>query len=87
MYCTYVLYSKTGEVFYSGFTQDLKSRISEHLSGKSRYTKRYTDWRLVYYEVCLSKKDAKRRELYLKTTQGRRMIKIRLSEYLKEIQK
>ena len=85
MYYTYVIYTKIGNHFYYGYTEDLKKRISDHQKGKSRYTKRYVDWKLIYYEACLNKKDAKRRELYLKTTEGRRMIKLRLREYLKEI--
>lgn len=38
-------------------------------------------WELIYYEVCLHKDDAKRREKYLKTSQGIRLIKRRLKEY------
>jgi putative endonuclease len=37
---------------------------------------------LIYYEACLNEEDAKRREKYLKTSQGRRMLKIRIKEYL-----
>lgn len=87
MYYTYVLYSKEGDKFYYGFTEDLKKRLSYHKEGKSRYTKRYSDWILIYYEACLNKKDAKRREEYLKEYNGRRMLKLRLREYLKEINK
>lgn len=35
----------------------------------------------MYYEACTDKDDAVRREQYLKTTQGGRLIKRRLKEY------
>lgn len=38
---------------------------------------------MIYYEACLNIDDAKRREGYLKTTQGRRFIGLRLINYVK----
>jgi len=38
-------------------------------------------FRLIYFEGCLNEEDAKRREGYLKTTQGRRFLGLRLLEY------
>ena len=37
-----------------------------------------------YYEGCLNEGDAKRLEHYLKTSQGRRLIRRRLKEYFYE---
>jgi len=37
---------------------------------------------LVYYEACLDKNDAIKREKYLKTSWGKRYIKNRLKNYL-----
>jgi putative endonuclease len=37
---------------------------------------------LIYFEACVNKKDAFRREIYLKTGMGRRYIKNRLKEGL-----
>jgi len=67
---------------YIGYTDDLKKRIKEHNAGLNWSTKAYKPWRLIYYEACLNKEDAKRRERYLKTSQGRRLIKRRIKEYL-----
>jgi len=39
------------------------------------------DWKLVYYEVCLSKKDAQKRERQLKTGFGRGYLRKRLENY------
>ena len=66
---------------YTGFTSDLKKRLQEHNQGLNFSTKRYMPWKVVYYEACLDKDDAVRRERYLKTTQGGRLVKRRLKEY------
>lgn len=78
----YVLRNKTN--FYTGCTSDLSKRMKEHLSGKSNYTKKGNDHTLVYYEACLNKDDAYRRERYLKTGMGKRYIKNRIAGFLQE---
>jgi len=40
------------------------------------------DWQLVYYEACLSKKDAQNREKQLKTGFGRGYLRKRLKDSL-----
>lgn len=72
---------------YTGFTSDLKKRLQEHNQGLNFSTKRYMPWKVVYYEACLDKDDAVRRERYLKTTQGGRLVKRRLKEYLYKVGK
>lgn len=69
------------ERYYVGYSEDLKKRLEEHNNGKNFSTKLYFPWKIIYYEARLNEKDAKRREKYLKTTQGRRMLKLRLKEY------
>ena len=66
---------------YVGFTTDLKNRFKQHNAGKVKSTKNRTPFKLIYYEVCLSKEDALRREKYLKTTYGKRYLKNRLRNY------
>lgn len=65
-----------------GYTDNLKRRFAEHNRGLNLSTKRYMPWTIIYYEACLNEIDAKRREKYLKTTQGRRLMKRRIKEYL-----
>jgi putative endonuclease len=84
MYYVYVLQSELDNRFYTGFTKDLEKRIEEHNGGLSRATKGRIPLKLVYYEFCLNLKDAMKRERYLKTTWGKRYIKNRISNYLKE---
>ncbi len=81
MFYVYVLESEKNEELYIGRTRDLPKRLEEHNRGLNSSTKRYLPWRLVYYEGCLNENDSKRREGYLKTTQGRRLLKRRLKEY------
>lgn len=66
---------------YIGYTNDLRKRLKEHNQGFNKSTKPYTPWRIIYYEACLDEDDARRREDYLKKTQGQRLIKRRLKEY------
>ena len=79
--------SKICEELYFGYTSDLKRRFKEHNQGLNFSTKRYIPWEIIYYEACLNVKDAKRREKYLKTSQGQRMMKARLKEYFYERRK
>jgi putative endonuclease len=81
MFYTYVLESLKNEELYLGYTNDLKRRLKEHNQGLNILTKKYLPWNIIYYEACLNKEDAVRRERYFKTTQGRRLLKRRLKEY------
>jgi len=82
MFYNYILQSKINKNLYVGYTNDLRKRLKEHNQGLNKSTKPYRPWELIYYEACLNEKDAKRRENYLKTTQGQRLLKRRLKEYL-----
>jgi putative endonuclease len=66
---------------YIGYTNNLKKRLEEHNNKKSFSTKPRTPLKLIYFEACLNQEDAKRREQYLKGTQGRRFLGLRLIKY------
>ena len=74
-YYNYILESEKNKVLYVGYALDLIKRFKEHNQGLVKSTKPYKPWRLIYYEACLDEEDAKRREHYLKTTQGQRLLK------------
>ena len=82
MFYVYTLYDTTKKTFYTGFTNDLKRRMQEHIIGKTRTTAKMEEKLLVYYEACLSKKDAEARERQLKTGFGRAYLKRRMEHYL-----
>ena len=79
---TYVLQSSKDLNFYVGYTNNLVKRIEEHNKGKVASTKNRVPLKLIYWEGCLNKQDARRREKYLKTSWGKRFIKNRLKSYL-----
>ena len=53
-------------MIYTGSTDNLRRRMLEHNNGKSRSTKRYMPWELIYYEAYRSEIDAREREKRLK---------------------
>ena len=61
--------------FYVAHTQDLSVRVKQHNSGKTKSTKAYAPWILVYSESFNSRNDAIEREKYLKSGSGRRFLK------------
>ena len=77
----YVLQSVNGNHLYIGYSADLKKRFQDHNRGLNISTKPYMPWQLIHYEAYLNEKDAKRREKYLKTSQGGRLLKRMLKEY------
>ncbi len=80
-YYVYFLESLQNKELYIGFTEDLRKRLQYHNSGRNASTKKYMPWKLIFYEAYLDKKDAIRREKYLKTSQGSRLLKRMLKEY------
>jgi len=81
-YYTYVLQSEKDKRWYTGFTHDLKLRFEHHKKGFVESTKDRRPLKLIYYEACLSPKDAIHREKYLKTYLGKLFLKNRLKSYL-----
>lgn len=49
-YFVYIMTNKYNTVLYTGVTNDLKRRVSEHLDGFSAFTSRYRVTKVVYYE-------------------------------------
>jgi len=67
MWYVYILQSEKDKKFYTGVTNDLQRRFWEHQRGKVFSTKNRRSLNLIYYEACINKEDAERREKYLKT--------------------
>ena len=81
MHYIYILLLSNKDL-YKGSTDNLKRRVSEHNQRKVESTKNYLPAKLIHYEAYLDKKDAQRREKFLKTTEGRRLLKQQLKEVL-----
>lgn len=86
-YYVYILESKKDGFLYTGCTHDLKNRLQEHNNGKVFSTKSRLPIKLIYYEMCLSKKDAYAREKYLKSGMGKRYLKNRLRDHFTAVNK
>ena len=83
MFYVYILKSLKDHKLYIGYSADLKKRFSEHQKGLVASTKPRRPFELVFYEAYKSMKDAKRREMYFKTTKGKTSIKTMLEFSLK----
>ncbi|MBN1493508.1 MAG: GIY-YIG nuclease family protein [Candidatus Omnitrophica bacterium] len=81
MFYTYVLHSVKDKNMYVGYTQNLKLRFEQHVSGKVDSTSHRLPLRLIYYEACLCQRDVIKREKYLKTYYGKMFIRNRLKSY------
>ena len=73
MYFTYVIRDRTG-LRYTGHTSDLEARLVSHNSGRSRWTKQGSDWKLIHSEVFQTRSEAIIRERWLKSGVGREFI-------------
>ncbi|MCC6639351.1 GIY-YIG nuclease family protein [Candidatus Falkowbacteria bacterium] len=75
-YVYYLQILKQINQFSVGFTSDLDKRLKQHNNGESLATKPYLPWELIFFEAFKNKADAIRREQYLKTTKGRKGLKL-----------
>jgi len=74
-FVTYVLYSKSFDKIYIGFTSNLMLRFKSHNIFGKGYTKKYRPWMVIYVEFFDCKKDALQREKELKSSRGRNFIR------------
>ena len=77
-YYTYVLISQKDGKYYIGSTSDLRRRLRFHNFGTTVSTKARRPFELIYYEACLNKNNAEKRERYFKTGFGRGFLKERI---------
>jgi putative endonuclease len=78
----FVLLSEKDELFYTGYTSNLKRRVELHNMGKVKSTSNRLPLGLVYWEGCLNQQDATKREKYLKSGNGKKYIRNRIDNFL-----
>lgn len=83
MYYVYVLLLSDGNL-YKGSSDDVKRRIESHKTGKVKSTRYKRPLKLIHLECYLCKSDALRREKFLKTTEGRRLLRQQIRDILKK---
>jgi len=71
----YVLKSEKDNTFYVGISKDPYKRLKGHNFGDSKYTKSHRPYKLIYQEEHLNRIEARNRERYLKSGDGRELLK------------
>ena len=66
------------ETFYVGFTEELRSRLETHNSGKVPHTAKFRPWRIKTAVAFVDRQGAIEFERYLKSASGRAFAKKRL---------
>ena len=86
MYYVYFLYLSNGDI-YKGSCSNIQLRIKDHEFGKVESTKNYLPVTLLGYECYKLKSDAQRREQFLKTTEGRRLLKQQYRDIINDLER
>jgi putative endonuclease len=71
----YALVSDKDRRIYVGFSSNLEKRIIEHNSGKTKSTKGYLPWKLLYFEEVSNRALARQKEKYYKSGIGKEFLK------------
>ena len=76
MHFVYIIYSRSVDVYYKGYSTNLEIRLQQHNSDESRFTGGKGPWTLVYFEQFESKADALKREKVLKKLNRTSILKL-----------
>ena len=68
-YEVYVIQSECGHR-YIGLTENLAKRLSQHNAGLSKWTKRYSGWKIIFLKNYLTLTEARKLENKLKKQKG-----------------
>ena len=85
MHKVYVLENTQDYSWYIGQTDDLERRLQQHntkAGGRTTAMKDLGSWKLIYAEAYRDKRDALRREKFLKSGAGRAYLKKQMRNYL-----
>ena len=74
MIIVYILFSSSSDKFYTGHTQDLTNRLTEHNSGETKSIRRCTDWIVVWQQEYASRSEAMIMENKIKKRGARRFL-------------
>ncbi len=75
MFTVYVLKSLKSGKRYVGFTnKSAEDRLHDHNTGSNKWTRAHSPLMLMYTEVFDNKKEAQKREKFLKSGQGRKFL-------------
>ncbi|MEE1946359.1 GIY-YIG nuclease family protein [Pedobacter sp. KR3-3] len=75
VYIVYAIKSEMDERIYVGFSLNVERRLKEHNAGKTKSTKGYRPWHLIYTEEAEGRIVARNREKYFKSGIGKEFLK------------
>jgi len=75
MYTVYAILSLKDGRIYVGFSSKVERRINEHNSGKTKSTKGFRPWQLIFTENVDTRIEARKREKYWKSGTGKEQLK------------
>lgn len=79
MWYVYILHSiENPDQEYTGMTSELRQRLADHNSGKSKHTARFKPWKIIWFCAFDDKAKALGFETYLKSHSGRAFASKRL---------
>ena len=81
MFTIYAIKSIKHKFIYVGITENLENRLKRHNSGFNHSTKAYAPYFLFYTETAENGIIARQREIYLKSSSGKRFLNKILLEY------
>jgi putative endonuclease len=84
-YCVYILFSGRDHLLYIGYSGNLGKRIETHNAGGNTSTAYRRPLKLIFCEFYLFEEDARKREMYFKTTMGKKAIKLMLAGTLEKL--
>lgn len=87
MFYVYILISLVDGNFYVGYSGDLRARYKKHILGRVKSTKYRRPLKMLCYEAYLIIEEAMARERYLKSSDARKELRIRLKKSLNNIDK
>lgn len=84
-YCVYILFSQKDHLLYIGYSANLVKRVETHNAGGNKSTAYRRPLKLIFCEFYLFEEDARKREMYFKTTMGKKAIKLMLACTLEKL--
>jgi predicted GIY-YIG superfamily endonuclease len=74
-YSVYILLNKLRTQTYTGVASDVEERLKEHNDGKVLSSRPYRPYEMIHVETYSTLKEARQKELFYKSTTGRRRLR------------
>jgi len=80
-----ILFSQKDFQLYTGFSSNLEARVEKNNNGGNKSTSYRRRLILIFSEFYLFEEDARKREMYFKTSMGKKAIKLMLKTTLEKM--